>query len=142
MITREQIEREIQITMERGCMTSECVRDLAMMLYVLEHMEGSGKKEKHRKLSREDAEEWVEDMGETFTMEETMHALKDRHGSCDPVEFWVIVNAMRSDYSGVAHKYGMDHLGFYADMAMAWLMDEDAKPGKAVRYWDYIVEHE
>lgn len=88
------------------------------------------------------AKKWVEAMGECFTMEETMEALKKRKCKCEPLEFWVIVNAMKSDYPKLAAKYGTDHLDFYADMAVEWLEDRDAKPGKAMNYYQNVVKHE
>lgn len=104
------------------------------------HAESRGRESKH--LDQHTAKRWVEEMGECFTMEETMEALKKRKCKCEPLEFWVIVNAMKSDYPKLAAKYGVDHLDFYADMAVEWLEDRDAKPGKAVRYWENIVKHE
>lgn len=104
------------------------------------HSEGMEREQKN--LDQHTAKEWVEDMGECFTMEETMEALKKRKCRCDPLEFWVITNAMKSDYPKLGAKYGVDHIDFYADMAVEWLEDRDAKPGKAANYWKYIVKHE
>lgn len=88
------------------------------------------------------AKKWVEAMGECFPMEETMEAMKKRKCKCEPLEFWVIVNAMKSDYPKLAAKYGVDHIDFYADMAVEWLEDRDAKPGKAMNYYWNVVKHE
>jgi hypothetical protein len=49
---------------------------------------------------------------------------------------------MASDYGKVAKKYGVDKADFYADLAKAWLDDKDAVPGKAMIYYDCIVQHE
>lgn len=95
-----------------------------------------------KQLDQKTAKEWVQEMGECFTMEETMEALKKRKCKCEPLEFWVIVNAMKSDYPKLAAKYGVDHMDFYADMAVEWLEDRDAKPGKAMNYYNYVVKHE
>ena len=105
---------------------------------------GHGESMEHnmKNLDQHTAKEWVENMGECFTMEETMEALKKRKCRCDPLEFWVITNAMKSDYPKLGAKYGVDHIDFYADMAVEWLEDRDAKPGKAANYWKYIVKHE
>lgn len=103
---------------------------------------GESRDREGRHLDQHTAKQWVEKMGECFTMEETMEALKKRKCKCEPLEFWVIVNAMKSDYPKLAAKYGVDHLDFYADMAVEWLEDRDAKPGKAMRYWENIVKHE
>ena len=56
-------------------------------------------------------------------------------------KFWVIMNAMYSDYCKVAKKYGQDRPEYYADLAKAWLEDKDAKPEKAGLYYRYIVQH-
>lgn len=55
-------------------------------------------------------------------------------------KFWVIMNAMYSDYCKVAKKYGQDRPEYYADLAKAWLEDKDAKPEKAGLYYRYIVQ--
>lgn len=102
---------------------------------------GESKEQERKHLDQETAKEWVEDMGECFSMEETMEALKKRKCKCEPLEFWVIVNAMKSDYPKLAAKYGVDHIDFYADMAVEWLEDRDAKPGKAMNYYNYVVKH-
>lgn len=56
-------------------------------------------------------------------------------------KFWVIMNAMYSDYCKVAKKYGQDRPEYYADLAKAWLEDRDARPEKAGLYYRYIVQH-
>ena len=104
------------------------------------HGESHGQEQKH--LDQHTAKKWVEAMGESFSMEETMEALKKRKCRCEPLEFWVIVNAMKSDYPKLAAKYGVDHIDFYADMAVEWLEDRDAKPGKAMNYYRNVVRHE
>lgn len=56
--------------------------------------------------------------------------------------WWITMNMMYSDYSGVAEKYGVSIAEFYADMARAFLMDKDA-PGskeKLAAYYHGIVE--
>ena len=103
---------------------------------------GGAMSRERRHLDQKTAKEWVQEMGESFSMEETMEALKKRKCKCEPLEFWVIVNAMKSDYPKLAAKYGVDHLDFFADMAVEWLEDRDAKPGKAVNYYNYVVRHE
>ena len=56
--------------------------------------------------------------------------------------WWITMNMMYSDYSGVAEKYGVSIAEFYADMARAFLMDKDG-PGakkKLAAYYHGIVE--
>ena len=97
-------------------------------------------------LTREKAEQWVRSMegsggpGQTWTMEQARHIMT-RHGyQCDPLEFYVALNMMKSDYSKVAAQMGVDKEEFYAGMARAFLKDEDAHPDKLARYWSCIVK--
>ena len=58
--------------------------------------------------------------------------------------WWITMNMMYSDYSGVAEKYGVSIAEFYADMARAFLMDKDG-PGakkKLGAYYHGVVEAE
>lgn len=58
-------------------------------------------------------------------------------------EFFAIMNAMYSDYFEVAKKYNLqNNPAFFADMAKAWLHDEDAVENKAAMYYDCIVKHD
>ena len=96
-------------------------------------------------LDMETARHWVERVGETWTMEHTNKAMQKRECTCDPLEFWVMVNALKSDFPKLAMKYGANRgepLDFFADMAVEWLEDKDAKPGKAKNYYRYVVEQE
>lgn len=59
-------------------------------------------------------------------------------------KFWAlyaVMNAMYSDYYEVAKKYNVATPEFFADMARAFIDDKDAAPGKAERYYEYIVKH-
>jgi hypothetical protein len=151
MITLENVKHEIQEIMEKGCMSSQCIKDLTMLYYLEEKMEHGHAymKEHHGKvMDRATAKEWVDSMedghghhGMYYTIEQTNQVLKSRNWNCDPVEFWAIMNAVRSDYGKVAEQNGVDHMDFYADLAGAWLKDPDAKPGKAMNYYNYVVKH-
>lgn len=64
-------------------------------------------------------------------------------GRPDNVTDWewnVLMNAMYSDYSEVAAKYGVGAARFYADMARAFLMDIDAGEDKLAKYYHYLVK--
>ena len=56
------------------------------------------------------------------------------------IEFYAIINAMAADYGKVAKKFSVDKVDFYAELAKAWMDDEDAVPGKAAAYYEYIVK--
>ena len=45
---------------------------------------------------------------------------------------------MYSDYCAVAREHGVDTPPFYADMAAAFLHDDDAVDDKLVAYWETI----
>lgn len=65
---------------------------------------------------------------------------KQRNITCDPNDFWAVMNMMYSDYCQVAKRQSVDTPGFYADMAKAFLEDADAADGKAYLYWDCIAD--
>lgn len=105
-----------------------------------------------RPLEQADAEAWVAHManedgstGGHWTMEQTSAVAESLGISWDRITpwcWWVTMNMMYSDYSGVAEKYGVSIAEFYADMACAFLMDKDA-PGakeKLGAYYHGIVE--
>ena len=101
------------------------------------------------KLNRQMAEKWVRGMknadgstGEHWTMEQ-VSAIMERHGlRCNPVKFWVAMNAVYSDLSEVAEKHGVGNEEFYADMAKSfWLCDRDAVEDKLGAYYENVVRH-
>lgn len=53
-------------------------------------------------------------------------------------EFFVVMNAMYSNYYEIAKKYGVSNPDYFADLAKAFIHDKDAKPGKVTRYFRYI----
>lgn len=98
-------------------------------------------------LSKADAESWVSRMknsdgtvGAHWTFEQTQDVAKQRNITCDPNDFWAVMNMMYSDYCQVAKRQSVDTPGFYADMAKAFLEDADAADGKAYLYWDCIAD--
>lgn len=98
-------------------------------------------------MTREMAEHWIHHMknadgtkGPHWTMEEAKKIMEERKLRCDPYEFAAILNAMYSDYCKVLRKHGVESDDLYADLACAWLMDEDAMPNKAMLYYECIVE--
>ena len=57
---------------------------------------------------------------------------------CKKWEWFVAVNMMYADYGEVAKKMGVDRDEYYAHMAKAFLMDEDAGPHKLAKYMETI----
>lgn len=57
---------------------------------------------------------------------------------CKKWEWFVAINMMYADYGNVAKKMGVDRDEYYAHMAKAFLMDEDAAPHKLAKYMEVI----
>ena len=98
-------------------------------------------------LTLEDAKRWTSKMqnadgtkGCHWTLEQTQDVAKQRNITCDPNDFWAVMNMMYSDYCQVAKRQSVDTPGFYADMAKAFLEDTDAADGKAYLYWNCIAD--
>lgn len=99
-------------------------------------------------LNRQTADAWFRGMenddgtvGGHWTMEQTNQVRAQRGIECDPLQFWIAINMIYSDYCKVFRKYGVgEKVELYADMAKAFLDDKDAMPDKLARYYEYIVE--
>ena len=99
-------------------------------------------------LDQMSAEQWARNMekedgsrGPKWTKEQVKPYMAQAGYHGPEYKFWVIMNAMYSDYCNVAKKYGQDRPEYYADLAKAWLEDKDARPEKAGLYYRYIVQH-
>ena len=88
-----------------------------------------------------DAEAWAQHMRNTdgstgahWTMEQTS-ALAEGLGispeTVSPWCWWIAVNMMYSDYFGVASHFGVATPEFFAELAKAFLLDEDGPGPKA-----------
>lgn len=98
-------------------------------------------------MTRETAERWIHHMkhadgskGPHWRIDDAKKIMEQKKIHCDPYEFAAILNAMYSDYCKVLRKHGVESDDLYVDLACAWLMDEDAMPGKAMLYYNCIVE--
>ena len=101
---------------------------------------------------RETAEEWVNNMrnedknhphGGKWTPESLKPFAQKYNIQYDTPKFWqfyAMTNAMYSDYSEVARKFGITSPEFYACMAKAFMDDRDAEPDKVARYYEYITK--
>ena len=95
------------------------------------------------------AEEWVKHMrnadgttGPHWTYEQAEKLMRQKGIDCDPVIFWVCMNAEYSDRCKVNKDYGVGSIDFYADCVRAfWLEDEDAVEDKPAAYYACIVKH-
>lgn len=109
---------------------------------------GAEQHSKPKPIDRKVAHEWIESMksedeqGAPWTNEEDVKPfMMQVKFEGNPAEFWAIMNAVYTDYSHVARRYGINKPEFYAELAKAWLEDEDAVPDKAAIYYDCIVKH-
>lgn len=154
MITLDRVKSEIQHTLEHGCMTSECVRDLTMLYYLesqMEHRTGMKKPgysgSDVQPMTRENAKQWVQKMkhadgttGEHWTYDQTYQVMKQRNIDCDPVEFYATMNMLWSDYGKVAEKFGVSNVEYWAELSKAFLLDKDAVEDKLSVYHECIVK--
>lgn len=146
------LDEEIRKLEEKELNWQTC--DKLCMLYNLrQHMEHACKKdaEHEQHLTREQAVEWVNGMhgedpavpsGGKWTMEQVQPiAIKYgvQPGTEECIELFAVMNALYNDYYGVAKKYNALTPDFFADMAMAFIHDKDAKPGKVARYYKHVA---
>lgn len=101
----------------------------------------------HDRMTREMADEWMHGLenedgsrGAHWSYEQTKNLLEQKKIDCDPMEFYVAMNMLYSDYFKVAKKFNVNNTEFYADLAEAFLCDKDADEDKLVRYYECIVE--
>lgn len=149
MLDIDQIKEEIQ-NLENGRTTFANCEKLAALYIVCDHRgntplhaEKSMKGREHpEKLDLDTALGWVSKMenadgttGGHWSMEQARQAMAQRDIKADPVEFYAVLNMMYSDYCAVVKKYGVNQLDFYADLALAWIDDKDAKSGKTALYY-------
>lgn len=111
------------------------------------HASGMGEDMMMEPMTKEKAEKWVRSMkgasggpGQHWTMEQAKQIMTRYGYQADPVEFYVALNMMKSDYAKAAQKVGADKEEFYAAMADAFLNDEDAKKDKLALYHHYIAK--
>ena len=97
--------------------------------------------------NRQMAEDWVSRMqnadgtrGPHFSMEKAKEVMKQYNADCDPVEFWVVLNSLYSDYDQALKKNNASTLELYACLAKAWLEDQDAVSNKLAAYYTYVVK--
>lgn len=98
-----------------------------------------------KQLTREEARKWMREMKHTAFEEEEAMRYARKMGLDDEEIFpsyWAVINALVTDYEDVARKHGVHKPEFYADLAKAWICDEDAVENKAAMYYRYVVEHE
>ena len=110
------------------------------------HMRGRASSEEG--LDERTAHEWSKkmknadgSMGAHWTKEQVKPYMQQVGYQGEEIEFWIIMNALYSDYCKIAKKYGIDRPEYYAELTKAWLEDKDAVPDKAAAYYECIVKH-
>lgn len=97
----------------------------------------------HHEFTEEDAKEWAKHMNPParWTMEQTTSVMHQRGYNHRPCEFWVVMNALFSDYGKTIIKYNADKPELWADMAHDFIDDGDAVEDKVAKYWRDVVKH-
>lgn len=101
------------------------------------------------RMTKDIADEWLHNMqnadgttGPHWTFEQCKQVMQQHNMNCDPVEFWVAMNAVYSDFCKVNEKHGIRNIDYYVDAACAfWLEDKDAVKNKETAYYRYVVKH-
>lgn len=112
------------------------------------HMIRGGASHDGLELDEDMAYEWMENLqnedgtkGPHWTKEQTTQVMKQKNLNLDPLEFWVALNAVYSDYCGVAKKMNVNNIDFYTHMAKAFIEDKDSQPNRLARYYEYVTKH-
>lgn len=96
----------------------------------------------------EEAEKWMRHLknadgstGAHWPFDHVKQVMEQKKIDCDPMDMWLAVNMMYSDYYPLAKSMGMDNIGFYVEMAKCFLDDEDAVKDKLAAYYRSVVKH-
>lgn len=99
------------------------------------------------RMTRDVADSWMRNLdnedgsrGAHWSYDQTLNLLEQKKYDCDPMDFYVAMNMLYSDYYKVAKKFNVNNTEFYAALAEAFLCDKDAGDDKLVRYYECIVE--
>lgn len=135
-ITIHNVEKEIEKLLDDAPLTCANLEKFVLLSRAMKYL---GRV--HREFTEEDAREWVSHMDPParWTMEQTTAVMHQRGYHHRPCEFWAVMNMLVSDYGAVAVKHGSDRTEFWADMADAFIRDEDADEDKVGKYWRDIV---
>lgn len=121
------------------------------------HSEGSAwpehekkhEKKEYKEVDEECAMKWVRKMqngdgskAPHFRPDLAEQMRKDMCPECKKWEWYVAINMMYADYAEVAKKLGVDRDEYYAHMAKAFLMDEDAGVHKLAKYMETIPKED
>lgn len=113
------------------------------------HYREHGKESYGKMMPRDDRSlrGWVEHMenadgtmGPHWTMDQAEKVMSQKQIAMNPEDFWAALNMIYSDYCGVASEMGVNHIDFYAAMALAFLNDPDAVPDKLGAYRRHVAK--
>lgn len=109
---------------------------------------GHGSGMRYMPMDRKLSDRWVEAMQEESGKElwprEITKQIAKKNGMefLDENEFFAVFNAMYTDFCEVAKKWDVDKPDFYADLAEAFIEDDDAVDEKIAAYYACVVKHE
>jgi len=100
-------------------------------------------------MTKEMAYAWVSNMenedgtrGPHWNIEQVKQVMAQYNINGSPWDVFAVLNSIYSDYCKVFRKYGVgDNIGFYIDMAKAWMDDSDSVKNKAAAYFENVVKH-
>ena len=113
-----------------------------------EQMRGKGSGTRFLPFDRKLADRWVEAMQEEAGKElwgrEEVEKISRKYGmdDLDKNEFYAVFNAVYTDFCEVAKKWDVDKAEFFADLARAFIEDDDAVGDKVAAYYACVVRHE
>ena len=130
------VEKEIQNLLKRP-LTMDSLKQFVLLSEAMEYLGHV-----HREFTEEDAKAWYAHMDPPgkWSLEQTSAVMRTKGYHHDPCEFWVVMNAMYSDYGTVMARNNMDRPDVYADLAHHFIADSDAVEDKVGRYWRDIVK--
>ena len=137
-ITIANIEKDMKHILENKPMSCDNLEKLVLL--------GHAKKYISRMdtdFTEEDAKEWAKHMNPParWTMDQTTAVMNQYGYHHKPCEFWVVMNALFSDYGKTLIKHGMDKPEIWAALAHDFIDDGDAVKDKVAKYWRDIVKH-
>lgn len=150
----QHLREEIAVLMERPVSLgrAEEICAYADTLCALQKMDGGEHYSEVKKMmgfTEADAKRWAEHMenddgskGPHWTLEQATAVANSIGVHTDPWVWFTAMNMMYSDYWESATRYGVDRPEYYADLAKAFLFDEDGggPEAKIAGYYHGVVE--
>lgn len=79
--------------------------------------------------------------GPHWSMDQVKKVMEQKEMTGDPIQTWITMNMMYSDYCKAAKKLGVNNMDFYTEMSKAFLEDKDAGASdKLAAYYENIVK--